>query len=306
MPHSKHILAILMASAAFSACMDDVEPIEETDVPIVELDSDGDGVGDNADAFPNDPERFETTPAYTPLNDTGITTCGDYVDGGGSGNDDNNLDCAAAGSTQTNGGTDADGDPVPAGQDAVYGRDATHNDNSDGHAGFSFTKLDANGDALAASAASWACVQDNVTGLVWEVKTDDGGLQDKDNTYTWYNSTGVNTGGSAGTAIGGVCTGGSGCDTEKYVVDVNATNLCGANDWRLPTIAEFSNIASRDRINPAIDTDYFPNTMNGRHWASSPYASDNNYAWFVDFNDGGESVSSKNLKSRVRLVRASQ
>ena len=53
------------------------------------------------------------------LNDTGITACGDASN--------NNLDC-----------------PVNDyhGQDAEYGRDATHNDDSDGHAGFSFTKLD--------------------------------------------------------------------------------------------------------------------------------------------------------------------
>ena len=37
-------------------------------------------------------------------------------------------------------------------QDAQDGRDKTHDDDSDGHAGFSFTKLDANGNALAASA----------------------------------------------------------------------------------------------------------------------------------------------------------
>ena len=31
--------------------------------------------------------------------------------------------------------------------------------------------------------------RDNVTGLIREVKTDDGGLHDKDWTYTWYNGT---------------------------------------------------------------------------------------------------------------------
>ncbi len=73
------------------------------------------------------------------------------------------------------------------GQDAEYGRDATHNDNSDGHAGFSFTKLDANGNTLPTTALSWSCVKDNVTGLIWEVKTDDSGLQDMGNIYSWYN-----------------------------------------------------------------------------------------------------------------------
>jgi hypothetical protein len=31
-------------------------------------------------------------------------------------------------------------------------------------------------------------VRDNVTGLVWEVKTADGGLRDQKWSYTWYDS----------------------------------------------------------------------------------------------------------------------
>jgi len=89
------------------------------------------------------------------LNDTGITTCSNETE--------NNLTCPQ---------TDYPG------QDAEYGRDVTHNDDSDGHAGFSFTKIDENGDDLPASATSWNCVRDNVTGLIWEVKTDDGGLRE--------------------------------------------------------------------------------------------------------------------------------
>ena len=52
----------------------------------------------------------------------------------------------------------------------------------------SYTKLDAQGNDLDDSAASWTMVRDNVTGLIWEVKTDDGSVHDKDNTYTWYDS----------------------------------------------------------------------------------------------------------------------
>ncbi len=56
----------------------------------------------------------------TPLNDTGITWGGDYPSG-------NNTTCTSN---------------IAAPQDCNQGRDATHNDDSDGHAGFSFTKLD--------------------------------------------------------------------------------------------------------------------------------------------------------------------
>ena len=98
-----------------------------------------------------------------PLNDTGITFGGDFPEG-------NNPVCA--------------GETI-AQQDCSHGRDVTNNDDSDGHAGFSFTKLSSAGDDLPASASQWSCVRDNVTGLIWEKKTDDGSEQDKDNSYLW-------------------------------------------------------------------------------------------------------------------------
>jgi len=61
--------------------------------------------------------------------------------------------------------------PAP-GQD-FYGQDAQYSTNPR-----SYTKLDAGGNALSDSAASWAMVRDNVTGLIWEMKTDDGSVRD--------------------------------------------------------------------------------------------------------------------------------
>jgi hypothetical protein len=91
-------------------------------------------------------------------------------------------------------------------------------------------------------------VQDNVTGLIWEVKTNDSGLRDKDWTYSWYNSTGINDGGYAGYAdYADNCYSTTRCDTEKYVADVNAATLCGNNDWRLPNSEELNTIVARDR-----------------------------------------------------------
>jgi hypothetical protein len=97
------------------------------------------------------------------LNDTGITWGGNYPSG-------NNTTCT--------------GETIDQ-QDCSFGRDVTHNDNSDGYAGFNFTKLSATGAELQASETTWSCVKDNVTGLVWEVKTDDNGIHDKDSTYRW-------------------------------------------------------------------------------------------------------------------------
>ena len=50
-----------------------------------------------------------------------------------------------------------------------YGQDGSYLINP-----HSYTKLDANRNDLPDSATSWVTVRDNVTGLIWEVKTDDG------------------------------------------------------------------------------------------------------------------------------------
>ena len=52
-----------------------------------------------------------------------------------------------------------------------------------GDAGFDYTKLDSDGNELSADQSSWTCVRDNHTGLVWEVKTTDGGTQHNMDTY---------------------------------------------------------------------------------------------------------------------------
>jgi hypothetical protein len=224
--------------------------------------------------------------ATHPLNDTGITTCSD--------DSNNGLGCPVAGFE---------------GQDAEHGRDVSHNDDTDGHGGFDFTKLDANGNALASSATDWSCVQDNVTNLVWEVKTKDYDyvydLRDTNNTYTWYNSTGVNDGGSAGTENGGLCSDGVNCDTEKYTAQVNHQGLCGASDWHLPSKEELLSIVDYSRENPAIDTLYFPHTKNSKYWSSSPFADGNSYAWYVNFFTGNADSFNKYYQY-VRLVRGGQ
>ncbi|MDF1576901.1 MAG: DUF1566 domain-containing protein [Desulfobulbales bacterium] len=254
------------------------------------------------------------------LNDTGITACGDYAYDASS-NHNNNLDCAAVGATTSGNGSDSDGDPVPGGQDAHFGRDANPLTNSDvdGHAGFSYTRICNSGElagegdcpavpVLGGGADGWGCTYDNVTGLVWEVKTSDSDLRDKDWTYTWYNSDANTNGGVAGTANSGSCYDSANCDTEKYLAQVNAAGLCGHSDWRLPSRMELKSLAdlSIDYPGPAIDTGYFPNTQGSWYWSSSPYANGPNLAWNVVFDNGNDDANLKNYTYHVRLVRAGQ
>lgn len=249
------------------------------------------------------------------LNDTGITLCADV------GSTDN-LDCAATGATATVDGTDpADNDIVPAGQDAHFGRDAVLNDPTDGAAGFSFTKLDANGNPLADQTQPyftqpWPCVQDNYTGLIWEVKTTDQGLQNNANGYTWFNSTGINDGGSPGLADPGTslgCTDTGNCDTEKFTAEVNALGLCNLADWRLPTVEELLSIIDNSQLFPQNNPNagYFPNEPQtegpAETWTSASLADSpntgisSNAAWTVA-NDGTITFRSKNFQNFVRLV----
>ncbi len=205
------------------------------------------------------------------LNDTGITPGGDYPNG-------NNLNCS--------------GETI-AQQDCSHGRDATHLDHSDGDAGFNFTKLDIGGSSLPADALSWSCVRDNVTGRVWEVKTDDGGIHDKDNSYRW----------------GGVGADPYGTDFYKdwdlLVNSSNNENLCGFNDWRVPKLKELQSIINYGRSNPAIDTAYFPNSSDPYiYWSSTGYARQPENIQRVIFSDGQtDPHGRRNSRYSVRLVR---
>ncbi len=191
------------------------------------------------------------------------------------------------------------------GQDARFGRDVTHNDDSDGHAGFSFTKLGSMGNDLSASALEWSCVRDNVTGLIWESKTDDGGIHDKDELFSWYTSDESffipwanrekpsaltvykkqkNKSIQCKDYISGVEA--SYCNTEAYTERVNSVGLCGLNQWRMPDRRELISLLNSGRIDPSIDVEYFPYTASTLYWSSSPSTDFAPYAWAVDFYSG--------------------
>ncbi|MDZ7788762.1 MAG: DUF1566 domain-containing protein [Halofilum sp. (in: g-proteobacteria)] len=173
---------------------------------------------------------------------------------------------------------------------------------------FDFTKLNDQGQPLSDQDAvytiePWSCLRDNVTGLVWEVKTTDGGLRDQNNTYTWHNPDADENGGAPGPGDGGECSG-SACGTHAYVQAVNERGLCGATDWRMPTRAELRTIVDYQATFPAIRTDYFPNTVATSFWSSEPNANYPNFAWHTDFKFGLASYYYlKSGPKAVRLVR---
>lgn len=217
--------------------------------------------------------------ASSKLNDTGITsggydTSGNYV-----------ASCASA----------------AAGNDCNTGRDATANDDSDGKAGFSFTKIAADGSELPASATSWSCVKDNFTGLIWEVKTTSG-LHDWHKTFTNYDSTaagqtGLGDGKPTQAQIDSIA------NSVGFKNAVNTAGLCGASDWRLPTVLELMSIVDYG-VAPgsAIDANWFPNTFADYYWSSSPNMGPG-HAWYVHFGAGVVSTYTRYNVMDVRLVR---
>jgi hypothetical protein len=190
--------------------------------------------------------------------------------------------------------------PCPQPAEPFYGQDAQYQGPAR-----SYTKLDATGNALPDSAASWAMVRDNVTGLIWEVKTNKDNVKnynnphDADNTYTWYDSNPATNGGNAGTS-------GSGTDTEDFIAELNAANFGGHNDWRLPTIKELSTLVNSSIVIPSIDAAWFPNTVSSSYCSSTTYAGYTGYAWSVDFGIGGVYGHYKSYSYYVRAVRGGQ
>lgn len=152
------------------------------------------------------------------------------------------------------------------GQDAASGRDVSVNIPADGKAGFSFIKVGPQGGVLPATASQWDCVADQITGLLWEVKTTDGGLRDYHWRYTNHGDKRI-------------------ADTSSYVDAVNAVGLCGRTDWRLPTRNELQSIVDYGRAagTSAIDLNWFPNTAYAYSWTATPYIGATEASWAVSF-----------------------
>lgn len=265
------------------------------------------------------------------INDTGIITCGNYAydaDKSDLGGHDNTLDCYTAGATQSVDGI-SNSLNVPAGQDAVYGRDAAAAAGAligalakkgAGPAGFDYTKLDANGDELPDSASAWTCVRDNVTNLIWEVKT----AANVEEGYNWYSdddtTNGFSSDGSETDARGkrvADCDADSeaNCqDTQGYTLKINQQALCGFSDWRLPTVDELLSLVNKSVTTGAMaNTDYLGPVSTSYYWSSTSSAAQTSpergafAVWMVDFVTGtdiGVNFSKSNNNRRIRLVRS--
>jgi hypothetical protein len=132
----------------------------------------------------------------------------------------------------------------------TFGEDSDYNINPP-----SYTKLSASGDALPYTATEWVTVRDEVTGLIWAKEADDFG--------TWDFA--MNT----------------------YIPLLNIPpGLGGFSDWRMPVVRELTSIVLWDSRNPAINTDFFPQTQPRYHWTSAPLVGSSTEVWAVYFLAG--------------------
>lgn len=172
-----------------------------------------------------------------------------------------------------------------------------------------FIKIDASGKSMkhANKDLTWKCVLDNNTGLLWEVKTRDGSLQDASQTYSWYMAHPRRNGGFAGYKNQGKCSLAQ-CNTQSYIDNINKKQLCGSIRWRLPTREELRSIVNYQikYPGPTIDQRYFPNTRNQFYWSAVPDANDKDSAWGIGFSFGYDYAYFKSDHGYVRLVSDSQ
>lgn len=244
------------------------------------------------------------------LNDTGITWGGDYPKG-------INPDCTATIRSDLLAKSEKILGKFIDQQDCQSGLDRLAGNDKDGKAGFVYKKINAKGEFLSSSAKTWACVLDENSGLVWEVKEQgDGqfgnrGLHDADDRFTWYNTRPAVNGGSIGSwnAQADQCTGYTGgqpttyCNIEEFVSRTNAFGLCNFRDWRVPRREELESLVNFGRTVPAIDERYFPNAQNDFYWTYSPVAGKNETAWGVNFQFGYAGPLRRDNARYVRLVR---
>jgi len=177
--------------------------------------------------------------------------------------------------------------PCPISGQPFYGQAANYSINP-----MSYTKLDGSGNALPDSAEKWSMVKDNVTGLIWEVKTDDGTINDKDKTYTWYDPTDPNPGSQNDVM-----------NTKDFIDGLNISHFGGYGDWRMPTVRELGSIIEYNIPGRNVNADYFPNTQPSSYWSSTTYAYYPFYAWGVSFSDGHDDYSRKTYYKPARAVR---
>jgi uncharacterized protein DUF1566 len=132
-------------------------------------------------------------------------------------------------------------------------------------------------------------VTDNLTALVWEQKTDDSTIHDKDNNYTW-SVTSADPDGTAYTVL---------------LATLNGAGFAGKYDWRLPTLGELLSIYQPACASgPCLDPTLATIAGFAEYWSSSTTSYNTHQAWLVGRADDSLALP-KSAFLPVRAVRGS-
>ena len=189
------------------------------------------------------------------------------------------------------------------------------------------------GDVQAGAALAYAdngdgTVTDLNTGLMWEKKSDDGTLHDKDSCYPWY---GVCSGngttkcgrdahcaGAGGTCDAGDCESGSpnGLTIFEWLDALNAASFAGYTDWRVPNVKELQSLLDFERVSPSVPPALNTGCTDGctvttcsctrasPYWSATAHAFLPTNAWAVSFSEGIGFFGDKSFDLDVRAVRS--
>jgi hypothetical protein len=143
-----------------------------------------------------------------------------------------------------------------------------------------------------------ATVTDNLTALVWEKKTDDDSVHDKDYWVNWSTGAPYRESGTA----------------AQVANDIAAAGLGGTNDWRLPKLTELQSIlldypctssSCTCPLTPCIDSVFGPvdTVVNDAFWSSTSQVGNPAQAWLVSFAFGSVWGADKTGYVHFRVVR---
>lgn len=154
---------------------------------------------------------------------------------------------------------------------------------------------------------------DNETDLMWEKKTEDGGLRDYRHGYSWFeDSSGYADPRDAQTdtqyakPYGYHCSNSLvKCNTKDFIQAVNKQKLCGYNNWRLPSKDELIVMGKKQDKKEFFDLNSFY-----LYWSNLLHPYDEYHkkdVWCVHFYVGYSSGCGKDdANVRVRAVRSGQ
>ena len=207
-------------------------------------------------------------------------------------------------------------------QDAELGRDSYANrldKVGKGNLAFDYTKLNQFADEVGDDSSDFTCIRDNVTGLVWEVKTESSGvlpntsLREGQNHYFW--DLGDTTFTDTSTA-NSTCPDDTSCGVQSYINEVNSLDFCGGTNWRLPTYNELLGLIDYGKQGQRvlIDESFFPyipqsgdiKNVDLPYWTSQTAADGTSLsqAYIIDMSNGNDLAYPKEKLAYVRLVRS--